>query len=123
MTRKQSAREQEQFQKNIEHSWEMLRVFIADIMPADIEIRENMEDRMRELENLVNTYGWVVIVKHIQSKSIPSYDTFIWEGRLEEIIEEMKREDSNILILWNILKPRQIYNIYRNTEPAPSQWF
>jgi len=32
-------------------------VFLADILPEDIEIRHNMEDRMKELENLVNTYG------------------------------------------------------------------
>jgi 50S ribosomal subunit-associated GTPase HflX len=34
----------------------------------------------------------VVIVKHIQNKSIPDYKTFIGEGRLDEIIEEMQRE-------------------------------
>jgi len=54
-----------------------MRVFVADILPADIEIRQNMEDRMVELENLVNTYGGVVIVKHIQNKSVPDYKTFI----------------------------------------------
>jgi len=58
MSRQVSNRELEQFQENIEYlGWE-LRVFLADILPEDIEIRHNMEDRMRELENLVNTYGW-----------------------------------------------------------------
>jgi len=33
-----------------------MRVFVADILPRDYEIRINMEDRMLELENLVNTY-------------------------------------------------------------------
>jgi GTP-binding protein HflX len=70
-----------------------------------------MEDRMLELENLVNTYGWVVIVKHIQNKSTPDYNTFIGEWRLEEIMVEMKEKDANILILWNALKPRQIYTL------------
>jgi len=45
---------------------------------------------MVELENLVNTYGGVVIVKHIQNKSVPDYNTFIGEGRLDEIVEEMR---------------------------------
>jgi GTP-binding protein HflX len=76
-----------------------------------------MEDRMVELENLVNTYGWVVIVKHIQNKSVADYNTFIWEGRLDEIIEEMKEQNANILILWNILKPRQIYTINEKLKP------
>ncbi|MDF1682515.1 MAG: hypothetical protein P1U46_01870 [Patescibacteria group bacterium] len=55
--RKTSERELEQIQQNLEYSGEELRVFVADIIPEDIEIRRNMEDRMNELENLVNTYG------------------------------------------------------------------
>jgi GTP-binding protein HflX len=111
MTRHKSSRELEQLQQNLEYGeWE-LKVFIADILPADIKIRNEMEDRMIELENLVNTYWWVIIVKHIQNKSMPDYNTFIWEGRLDEIIEEMKREWANVLILWNILKSHQIYKI------------
>jgi hypothetical protein len=57
MTRNTSDRELEQLQKNLEYGDKELRVFIADILPEDIEIRANMEDRMEELENLVNTYG------------------------------------------------------------------
>jgi len=111
MTRKQSLREQEQLQQNLEYLGTELRVFVADILPADLKIRQTMADRMIELENLVNTYGWVVIVKHIQNKSVPDYNTFIWEWRLNEIISEMQEQNANILILWNILKPSQIRNI------------
>lgn len=111
MARQKSDRELEQIQDKLEYSEGELRVFLADILPADLSIRENMEDRMEELENLVNTFGWVVIVKHIQNKSVPDYNTFIWEGRLDNIIEEMKAENANLLILWNILKAHQIYNI------------
>ena len=117
MSRKVSDRELEQMQENLEYSGWELRVFLADILPEDIEIRHNMEDRMRELENLVNTYGGVVIVKHIQNKSVPDYNTFIWEWRLDQIIEEMQRENGNILILWNILKPKQIYSINEKLKP------
>ena len=117
MSRTQSLRELEQIQHNIEYSNKEFRVFIADILPADIEIRENMEDRMIELENLVNTYGGVVIVKHIQNKSVPDYKTFIGEGRLDEIISEMEIQKANILILWNILKPRQIYALNEKLKP------
>ncbi|MFK7779556.1 MAG: GTPase HflX [Candidatus Gracilibacteria bacterium] len=117
MTRHKSDRELEQIQQNLEYGDNELRVFIADILPADAEIRHNMEDRMKELENLVNTYGGVVIVKHIQNKAIPDYRTFIGEGRLEEIIEEMKKEKANILILGNILKAKQIYLINEKLKP------
>jgi hypothetical protein len=57
MTKNKSLRELEQIQQNLEYSNQELRVFVADILPEDIEIRQNMNDRMIELENLVNTYG------------------------------------------------------------------
>jgi hypothetical protein len=57
MTRKKSDRELEQIQQNLEYQSDELRVFVADILPKELEIRKNMEDRMVELENLVNTYG------------------------------------------------------------------
>ena len=117
MGRQKSDRELEQIQQNLEYTeWE-LKVFIADILPKELDIRKTMEDRMLELENLVNTYGWVVIVKHIQNKSVPDYNSFIWEGRLDEIIEDMEKQGANILILWNILKPRQIYAINEKLKP------
>ena len=117
MSRQKSDREQEQIQERLEYQEDNLRVFVADILPKDLEIRENMKDRMVELENLVNTYGGVVIVKHIQNKSVPDYNTFIGEGRLDEIIEEMVEKNSNILILWNILKPSQIYKVNEKLKP------
>lgn len=106
-----SERDLEQFQDKIEYAPGELKVFIADILPKELHVRKQMEDRMIELENLVNTYGWVVIVKHIQNKSVPDYKTFIGEGRLDEIIDEMQREWANVLILWNILKSKQIHTI------------
>jgi hypothetical protein len=57
MTRKKSERELEQIQQNLEYQSDELRVFVADILPKELEIRKTMEDRMLELENLVNTYG------------------------------------------------------------------
>lgn len=88
-----------------------LRVFIADIIPPDLEKREAMEDRMLELENLVTTYGGVVILEHIQKRSLPDYNTYIGWGKLEEIMHEMELQNANLLILGNILKPHQIYKI------------
>ena len=112
-----SGRELEQIQWNIEYQNKKLRVFIADLLPQDKEYRESMEDRMIELENLVNTFWWVVIVKHIQNKAMPDYNTFIWWWRLSEIVEEMKEENANILIFWNILKSHQVYNINEILRP------
>lgn len=87
-----------------------LRVFLADIAPKDLN-PAILEDRMAELENLVNTYGWLVILKKIQRRDLPDLKTYVGKGKLEEIIEEMLRNNSNLLIVGNALKPSQIFKI------------
>ena len=87
-----------------------LRVFLADIVdkqtPKDI-----LDDRMRELENLVNTYWGVVVLQKYQKKDFPDHNTYVWKGKLEEIINDMLRLWANLLIIGNALKPSQIYQI------------
>lgn len=111
MWRNKSQRELEQIQQNLEYQKEELKVFLADVVSTDISQNENLEDRMIELENLVNTYWWIVILEHIQKKSCPDYETYIWSWKLDEIISEMELKWANLLIIWNILKPSQIYKI------------
>jgi len=57
MTRKKSLRELEQVQSNLEYSGKELKVFIADVLPIECRSNEEMQDRLVEVENLVNTYG------------------------------------------------------------------
>lgn len=45
----------------------ILRVFLVDLVDKQTS-REVLEDRMRELENLVNTYGGVVVLQKYQKK-------------------------------------------------------
>lgn len=89
---------------------EKLKVFVADVAPTCCN-REDLEDRLLELENLVNTFGWIVILKKVQKRWIPDYNTYIWSWKIDEIITEMKSEWASVLIMWNILKPLQIYNL------------
>lgn len=106
-----SERDLEALQAKVwEWEWE-LKVFIADILPPDISARDNMQDRMIELENLVTTFWWVVILERIQKKSIPDYKTYIGAGKLDEIIHEMHLQGANLLVLWNILKPHQMFEL------------
>ncbi|PIE85519.1 GTPase HflX [Candidatus Gracilibacteria bacterium] len=106
-----SQRELEQIQGNLEYSNKELKVFIADLLPYGEITEEEIKDKITETENLVNTFGGIVILKHIQKKSMPDYETFIGEGRLDEIVEEMKEAGANILIIGSALKTAQIYNI------------
>lgn len=104
-------RELEQLQQQLEYQKQDLRVFIADVLPIENRSEEDMKARMEEVENLVNTYGGVVILSHIQKRGTPDYNSYIGEGKLDEIIEQMKEQNANLLILGNILKPHQIYKI------------
>ena len=106
-----SERELESLQKNLEYSNKNLKVFLVDILPQKCCTRENMEDRMLEMENLVTTFWWVVILEHIQKRGLPDYNTYIWEWKLDEIIAEMELKWANLLIFWNILKAHQIYKV------------
>jgi len=106
-----SERELEAIQSQIGQGNDELRVFIADIIPSECCERSSMDDRMQELENLVTTFGWIVILEHIQKRGIPDYNTYIGWGKLEEIMHEMQLQNANLLVLWNILKPHQMYKI------------
>jgi GTPase len=87
-----------------------LRVYIVDIVPP-VFPQELIEDRLMELESLVTTYKWVVIVKAIQKRSTPDYRTYVGSGKLDEIKEDMIANNANLLIIWNIMKPGQVYNV------------
>lgn len=96
-----------------------LRVHIVDIIPHECSAREQTQ-RMIELERLVSTYGGLVIIKTIQKKDRPAYRTYIGQGKLDMIIEDMIATKANLLIIWNILKPAQIYNINEKLRTHPS---
>lgn len=88
----------------------ILKVFLVDLVDKQTN-RDILEDRMRELENLVNTYGGVVVLQKYQKKDHPDLRTYVGKGKLEEIIADMLRLEANLLVIGNALKPAQIYAI------------
>lgn len=93
-----------------ENKSEPLRVFLVDIVDKSTK-KEILEDRMRELKNLVETYGGVVVLEEYQKKDTPDPKTYLWKGKFEEIVQEMIRQQAHLLIIGNALKPAQIYQI------------
>lgn len=96
------------------------KAIIVDIAPTNAMKVEDFEDRMRELENLVMTYGSVEVVKKIQKRDVPDYKTYIGSGKLDEIVAEAEAEGIELIIIGNILKPRQIFNINFDLEKKDS---
>jgi GTP-binding protein HflX len=66
---------------------------------------------MEELEHLVATYGGLVVEKKIQKKEMPDFRTYVGKGKLEEICESMIEHQIPLLIVGNILKAKQMYEI------------
>lgn len=99
---------------------EKTKIIIADVVDPQFP-KEQMDYRLLELENLVNTYWWVVIVKKIQKRWKPDYKTFLWSGKLEEIKQIIEQTWAEKIILWNILKPYQIYNLNEELKDLKAQ--
>ena len=89
---------------------EPLRVFLVDLVDKNTN-KEELHDRMRELENLVETYGGIVVLQKYQKKDIPDPKTYVWKWKLDEIIHDMLLLKANLLIVGNALKPSQIWQI------------
>ncbi len=90
------------------------KTILVDVIPPDMS-KEISGLRLNELESLVKTYGGIAITKVIQKKGLPDYKTYLGSGKLNEILEQNRTLEKNkratLLILNNILKPQQIYNL------------
>lgn len=75
---------------------------------------------MNELESLVSTYGWVTIVKRVQKRFTPDYRTFLGSGKLDELIAIGDELGAELLIIGNIMKPAQVWNVNEHLRLAKS---
>ncbi len=86
------------------------KVILIDI----IEPRTSPEDslaRLNELERLLSTYGGFVVVRKIQRKQMPNYKTYIGKGKVNEILDIALEEKVDFVVINNLLKPEQLYNL------------
>ena len=80
--------------------------------------KEEAQWRMLELEELTRTFGGVAVVKSIQRRAKPDYRTFLGKGKVEEIAAEAPKLGAELLIVNEILKPSQIFNLEEALRPA-----
>ncbi len=74
-------------------------------------------DRLRELEQLVNTFGDIVIVKSWQKRFAPHPKTYVGTGKVQLLGEEAVSKGATVLIINDKLKPRQVYDIGESMRP------
>ncbi len=89
---------------------EQPRAILVDVIPPQID-KPTAERRLAELEQLTRTYGGMIIVRLMQRRATPDYRTYIGSGKISEIIALAKQEHAELLIINNLLKPKQLFEI------------
>lgn len=84
------------------------RAILVDVIQPELDKRI-AERRLVELESLTATYGGITVVKIIQKRSVPDYRTYVGSGKVEEIIQAAKTEKADLVIINNLLKPKQMF--------------
>ena len=92
------------------------KAILIDLIHPKMLKRHAME-RMVELEELVNTYGGIVIVKAWQKRFAPHPKTYIGTGKVTLVGEEAKQLGAKLLIINAQLKPRQVYDLGEMLRP------
>jgi len=86
------------------------KVILVDIIPSQTTPEDSLA-RLNELERLISTYGGFVIIRKIQKRQTPNYRTYIGKGKVEEIKNTAIDEKADYIIVNNLLKPEQLYNL------------
>lgn len=95
----------------------MLRAVLADVIHYATSKAE-AEDRLNELADLTRTYGGLAVVRSIQRRAKPDYRTFVGKGKVQEILNTHPEHKADILVVNEILKPSQIYNLEEQLRPV-----
>jgi GTPase len=69
------------------------------------------EGHLAELEELLRTAGVAAVGRVIQHRDKPHPNTYLGEGKLEELVEELKAADANLVACDDELSPRQERNL------------
>lgn len=78
-----------------------------------------------ELESLIKTLGGVVVDRVIQKLDNPHNATFIGKGKIQEVLEKVKNEKIDVVVLNTTAKPRQIHALkttFQKYNPAIEVW-
>ncbi len=100
------------------------RAILIDVVDPRL-VDDKAKRRMDELGSLTKTFGGVIVVATLQKRSRPDYRTYIGAGKVDELIELAKKEKVEVLIINNLLKPKQIYQIeekFRDAQHRIKVW-
>jgi GTPase len=90
----------------------MQKCILVSLVPPGTSEDQAQQD-LEELKSLVTTYGGTSVVKIIQKKDHPDNATFIGKGKAEEVKEALKETQADIVVLNQIVKQGQVYNLQK----------
>ncbi len=93
------------------------RAILIDVIAPSTSDR-TAKRRLNELAALTHTYGGVVVVSTHQKRSTPNYQTYIGSGKLDELIALAEEQSIHVLIVNNLLKPKQLYALEERFRKA-----
>lgn len=96
------------------------KAILVDMIHPRVSMDESLS-RLEELEDLVETYGGLVIVKRYQKRRAPHPKTYLGKGKIEELGLEGQELGATIVIVNGSLKPRQIYLMGEMLRPYKIQ--
>ncbi len=97
-----------------------IKAILIDLIQPRMTAAQSLE-RLEELEELVNTYGGIVVVKKYQRRFSPHPRTFIGPGKVEEIATEGPALGIRLVVINDRLKARQMYNVAERLQKAGIQ--
>ncbi len=86
------------------------KAILVDLIPPHMTKAESL-DRLQELEDLVRTYGGIVIVKSHQRRTSPHPKSYIGPGKVVDLAKEGLELGVKLLVINDQLKPGQVYAI------------
>ncbi len=95
----------------------MLRVVLIDIAHPHYHIDQAIKD-LGELQSLVAAYGGIDVVRIIQHRTRPDNNTFIGSGKVRELVEIVKRETIDCIIINSMANPTQLFNLTSTLWPV-----
>ncbi|MDO8609616.1 MAG: hypothetical protein Q7R95_03635, partial [bacterium] len=93
------------------------RIVLIDVV--DPKLRKDIALRdLQELQSLVKTYGGVDIVRIVQHRTRPDKATFIGSGKIFELVQIVKKERIDTIVINAIVNPSILFNITQYIWPS-----
>ncbi len=97
---------------------------IISIIPHNVSDIQAFND-LKELKELVDTYGGKVIDFITQNREIHDKGDYIGKGKINEVSELLKQKQIDFIVLNTIAKPGQLFSmktIWQASNPAIEVW-